>query len=505
MMPGASRRTSRQLLVDALVVVVVVVLVRLATFWSEVIDWDVGLYVTVAREVLHGNLPYVSAWEYRPPGLFFLLAAALAIFRSPTAAMAVLGVLAVCATSFALYGIGRIFTHHGRTVGLLAALFYATISIEDNGLAGNTEILFAPLLAWAVFIVLQARLGGRSLTAARTIMVGALVAAALQMKLMVLSEAAFIVVLAGWWARGGPKVGALIGGIALLPFVLEAVLYDVRSELQSFLDANVYATLRRAGVGTSAPSDNLRRILAQPYALFPASLLVLLAPFAYAASAKDSADRSIVKVLAAWLGVVALTLLLVREFNDHQFLELLPPLTLLAAFATVWLGERLRARRACAAVAFLIAFALHGYYQVVTGARLAYHRAILHDVQWHEANVDRIAARLRAAPAHFKTLFVVGETPIVYLLADAPLPTRFPFSLYLTDPEMWPLTGVDGREEVAHILASLPAFILRSDSQFHVDPYVDAQVAAALRSDYDLIGRFEHDSLYVRHDLRNRA
>jgi 4-amino-4-deoxy-L-arabinose transferase-like glycosyltransferase len=496
--PKADSPSLRAGIVDVALIVAVTLLVRAATFWSQVIDWDVGLYLVVAREVLLGHLPYVTAWEFRPPGLFFLLAGALRVFGNPGTAMAVLGVTGVTATSLALYALGRAFGNGGRMIGVVAGLLYATISIEDDGLATNTEILFAPFVCWAIYLVVGAVARGRSLSLGRAAGIGLLLGGALQMKLMVVPEAAFVIALAAWWARGGIGSGAVAAAIALLPFGVEAALYAARGQLGTFLDANFYAGLRRAGVGTTAPRDNLQRILAQPVALFPASVLWLLAPFGFVREEVRSPRRALIAVIAAWLVVEALTIVLVREYNDHQFLQLLPPLAVLAAYGTVSVGALAGMPRVFATVAVLLSFGLHGYYQVASTVRLAYHRSVLHDSTYREANVDRIARALRMYPPGDRSVFVVGETPIIYVLADAPLPTRYPFSLYLTDPEMWPLTGVDGRTEVARILATQPRFIVRSDSQFHLDPAVDAKVRAALAQRYRLEQQFEHDSLYER-------
>jgi dolichyl-phosphate-mannose-protein mannosyltransferase len=485
---------------DALLIVAVVLGVRSATFFTQVVDWDVGFYLVIAREVLHGHLPYVTAWEYRPPGLFFLLAAALGIFRTPALAMGVLGALGVFATSLALYVIGTRFTRDGRTLGLIAALLYATISIEDDGLAANTEILFAPFVCWALAVVLRVAARDGRIAPRTTLLTGLLLGCALQMKLMVAPEAAFVLALAATIAQGG--AAALIAGsvAALMPFALAAAVYAYFGALPQLYDANLGASLRRAGVSTTAPRDNLQRILAQPLALAPATILALLSPYAFVREPRGSPDRRLALIVALWLAVEALTIMLVREFNDHQFLQLVPPLALLAGFLVTHAGLGRRAVRVLAALTVLVSFALHGYYQVRSGALLAYHRAILGDATWREANVDRIAAVIRSEPEATRTLFVVGETPIVYLLADAPIPTRFPFPLYLTDPEMWPLTGVDGRDEVARIVAARPTFVLRSDSRFHLDPQVAAEVDAALRAVYQPVGTFEHDTLYRLRD-----
>jgi hypothetical protein len=362
--------------------------------------------------------------------------------------------------------------------------------------------LFAPFVCWALYVVVRRAVTIKRITPRETLLAGLLIGCGMQMKLMVAPEAAFVFVLAATVAGGGWAALLAASGVAVVPFALEAALYAYFGALPQLYDANIGATLRRAGVATTAPRDNLQHILAQPLALAPASLLALLSPVAAAREPRGTPDRMLALLVAVWFGVEALTVVAVREFNDHQFLQLVPPLALLAAYFVAHAGLTPRAMRVLVVLTVLASFALHGYYQAAIGVRLAYHRVVLRDMAWHEANVDRIAAAIRAAPPASRTLFVAGETPIVYLLADAPIPTRLPFSLYLTDPEMWPLTGVDGRTEVARILAARPQFVLRSDSRFHLDPQVDAEIAAALRSSYAVAGTFEHDTLY---ELRGAA
>ena len=53
---------------------------RLAFLNREVLDWDETTFMLMAQDVLRGNLPYVHIFDNKPPGMFFILAAAMKLF-----------------------------------------------------------------------------------------------------------------------------------------------------------------------------------------------------------------------------------------------------------------------------------------------------------------------------------------------------------------------------------------------------------------------------------------
>src|SRR6202163_465935 len=44
---------------------------------------DQGLYNAVADEIVHGGVPYRDAWDPKPPGVFYVHAALLALVPDP--------------------------------------------------------------------------------------------------------------------------------------------------------------------------------------------------------------------------------------------------------------------------------------------------------------------------------------------------------------------------------------------------------------------------------------
>ena len=58
------------------------IVLRSRIIWAPTGDPNVGAIYHVASVWLHGGLPYVAAWEYKPLGAFALWGAGLAAFGS---------------------------------------------------------------------------------------------------------------------------------------------------------------------------------------------------------------------------------------------------------------------------------------------------------------------------------------------------------------------------------------------------------------------------------------
>ncbi len=127
--------------------------VRDPDFWLEVLCWvtiafsaaqillfsfgrDQGIYATVADGLLHGEVPYEDLWDFKPPGIFFVYAAAFAALgksmmapRLLEVAGLLLMVLGLRRVSVDLFG--------SKTVGLvgaaLAALLHAQLEFWHSG------------------------------------------------------------------------------------------------------------------------------------------------------------------------------------------------------------------------------------------------------------------------------------------------------------------------------------------------------------------------------------
>jgi hypothetical protein len=129
-------------------------LLRSFSFVAAVIDTDEGLYMLQAREWLDGNWPIVAVWDMHPVGAPAIFAVFMAIFGDDIWVLRVLGAVCVAATASALFSAVR-YAGGPPALGLAAGVLYIAHSGLLGGLATNTEILFAPMIGWAMALGLR--------------------------------------------------------------------------------------------------------------------------------------------------------------------------------------------------------------------------------------------------------------------------------------------------------------------------------------------------------------
>ena len=281
-------------------------------------DASVGLYLYVAQRWLHGELPYVTAWEYKPPGLFAYYGAALvATGDRPALAVGCLAVLSTFATALGLWRLAPLVDRTAAAAsGRYAALFYVLLAPENEGYLGDAEVLLAPFVT-AAFVI---ACGDATLGAA--LFAGVLAGCALQMKLSVLPIVAIPAIVLARRARYPLRTLASYALAAVSPFAFEAVLYARAGDLAALVDTNAGATLRRArGLQSGIVRENLVWIVRQLRVLAPAVELA-----AFACSARVNARRI---ASWGWLAAALLSIALVGEFFDRQFVLTLAPVALL--------------------------------------------------------------------------------------------------------------------------------------------------------------------------------
>ena len=90
--PRAARSSVTTAVVVLACVAVVYLLLLLTTFKY---GRDQGIYAVVADAVLRGGAPYLDAWDFKPPAVYFAYALAEGVFGPSQAAVRVLEALAL--------------------------------------------------------------------------------------------------------------------------------------------------------------------------------------------------------------------------------------------------------------------------------------------------------------------------------------------------------------------------------------------------------------------------
>lgn len=505
------------------------VLVRLLGFVPSVLDPDESLYILQAREWLRGGWPYVAVWDMHPVGAPGLIALAFALLGESIAAARLLGAVAVAATGFLLFRT-VVLARGDRLTGLMAAVLYVAHSALPGGVATNTEILFAPFVTagWALAIVAARDVleTGRAPGQARLLGMGLCFGMALWVKQVVAPEAclAFAAVLALVLLRrtfgrsggaqdrgrtGWGRVLGLAGAFAIgcaAPTAATALVYAAQGEFGAFYEATFVAPLRYAAVASPDANVSARLILAGllqvAWLLAAAAVAVAVAirggalarlriasPLAAPTAAADprpiSGQRALLPIAAlVWFVGATIGIVMPAKFFGHYFLMWLPPLCLAAALglrALVAMAAPRLPRLVLLAVVAVIA-SMPVLNDTAARARSGFALRLPDPSRVVATTIARMLPAAGAAP---ETAFLVNYEPIVYFLANLPLPTRVPFWQQLTG-EYGNAIGQESDVELARVLGNRPALIVISPRSWdQVRPAAQEMVQTALADAYD--------------------
>jgi hypothetical protein len=90
---------------------------------------DQGIYAMVGRAILAGQMPYRDAWDFKPPGIFLIYAAARAVFRSGQAGIRIVECLGLVGMVVGMVKLTERWWG-ARLIGLLAGLMAVLIHAQ---------------------------------------------------------------------------------------------------------------------------------------------------------------------------------------------------------------------------------------------------------------------------------------------------------------------------------------------------------------------------------------
>jgi hypothetical protein len=433
---------------------------------------DEGGYAEAARLWARGDTLYRDIWVDRPQGLLLVFRAVVAAGSSSDvirgAAMLVGAATVVATFLLALRLVGR-------TAAIAAAVLMATAGtspfVESFTLAGE---LVASLVAVLALLVFPSYLSSRRV--AWLVLAGFLAGCALMVKQSAFDALLAMLAYLAWTERRRAMWPALtLVGAAAVPVVAGA------------LSAVTFHRWWFAVVGYRDSGDSIVTgsfvhrldLLANslPSAARGLGLLLVLAVVGW---------RGSPLLVRMWLGAAALGVIGGGNFHFHYYLQLVPPLSILAGagVAAILAGRR----RVLAAVAAGVAIAT----AVVTvplwfDSATAQAKAIWPD----DPHLQHDAALVRYADAHTRPgqkLLVLWGAADVYYLADRP-----PAIPYMWQQNVQAIPGVLGRARgvLAGKEPALVAAVQRPDA-------VDAsgKTAAILASAYRLAAVVDGVAVY---------
>lgn len=126
---------------------------------------DQGVFALVGRGLLEGKVPYRDLWDFKPPGIFFVYAAAQGLFGTANMmAPRLLEVLALFASVICLRNIADVFFEN-RTIGLVGGAVAALIHAQmDFWHSGQPETFGATATLVGIWLTAREHNGRRVLT-----------------------------------------------------------------------------------------------------------------------------------------------------------------------------------------------------------------------------------------------------------------------------------------------------------------------------------------------------
>jgi 4-amino-4-deoxy-L-arabinose transferase-like glycosyltransferase len=374
-------------------------------FWRAPLTADEGGYAEVARLWERGAHLYRGAWVDRPQGLVLSFRALLAVGGGSTESIRLLAALVSIAVVLATMALatrlcGRI---EGAAAGLLLASFGASPFIESFTFAGE---LLASLPAVLSLLAFVAYLHNRR--PPWLILAGLLTGCAVMIKQSAFDAGlAAILLLLIRERRRGLLPAALLLVSALLPVALAAA---TAPRFGDWWNAVVGYRAQGDSLLTGSPGHRLFLLLSSlPAAAIGLGLLGLLAVAGW---------RSSPLLARLWLGAALLGVVGGGNFHSHYYLQLAPPLSLLAGVGVRRLVvQPQRALAACCGAAAAATVALTAPLWFASGAAQA--RTIWpHDP--HLVDDGERAAFVRAHTTRGQSVLVIWAAADIYELADRP-------------------------------------------------------------------------------------
>lgn len=303
------------------------IVLRWFSFSFTVIDHDESTYIVIAQGLLQGKTYLLDLIDTKPIGIFLVYAGLIQLSGGSIFGMRLLTAVVVGLTAYLLYRQGRRATG-SDAVGWAAGIAYLFISsiFSRIGIPPNTELFFVPLAVGAIALAWDA--GNR---VGRYLGAGLLLGLGFVIKYVVAADAfalGLFLLLPG--LRRGEWLATIV--YRCLPLTLAFFLpilavYGYYQQLGA-TEAFWFYTLEVTGryPVRSTVVEKIVFLLDFYGRFFPWTLLAILA-----SGEPLAADRSWQRFCWLWLGCTSIMVLLPGKLFNHYHIQLMAPLSALAA------------------------------------------------------------------------------------------------------------------------------------------------------------------------------
>ncbi|MEY2600992.1 MAG: hypothetical protein QOJ36_311 [Verrucomicrobiota bacterium] len=305
------------------------------------LERDEGEYAYIAWRLGHNELPYRDWVDQKPPAIFWVYRAALALPLEPIRAVHFAALLFAAASSCALFFLALRFL--SRFWAFMAATLFTLLSADPfvQGTAANTEVfMLLPLILSQIAFVKAA---GNPRNILPMLACGALMGIAIAFKqvaavnwfLLIALYPIFAAPEKRWRAAIAFAIWSLGGLLAIAGIV--GLYFWTRHGLSELID-NVF-THNLEYIGAMTWSDRLQFCSETIARLARTETLVWIFSAMGLITLVITRKEKWFVFLAGWLITSMIGVSASGYFFPHYFQQLLPPLALIAAFGAQWLSE----------------------------------------------------------------------------------------------------------------------------------------------------------------------
>lgn len=448
---------SKKQLLLLLLTVIAAISVRMI-FLHEPFERDEGLYAHIGQEILRGGLPYRDAMDQKPPGIHYIYATLITIFGATTEGIRIGTALYSAGTLLAIFLCSR--RVFGTGAGLWAAMLYGIFSSGPliRGSSSNSEVFMVLPVVLSVYLLLLWADRPKTVIVALS---GLLLGSAMVIKTVALPHvlAGFLFVLItayrthGWRKTLSDTVA--FSCCSIIPLAGSALFFYFKGAFQDYY----YWTIEfNKMYGTTSPAEFFHRMGLGLSRTAP-ELLPMAAPALITIFRIFTAERSgRTFLLAATLAAAFVGLSMPTKFFEHYFIQLVPPLAILAGAGVAYVTSQRKSIAILAVLPFVAATAYwattdYKFYLSYSPDQVSA-KKYASEVFVNNAKIARYVKE-RTTPADY--IFQWGFEPEIYFLADRRSPNLYTVHFAVdASRDPWQATMDLGRS----ILTKRPVYII---------------------------------------------
>jgi hypothetical protein len=312
--------------------------------WAAPIGSDQSLYLYISDRLLEGGVPYVDAWDQKPPAVFVVYALFRAVWPSASV-VALADIVAAVSLAWALVALGRqtIGPQAGWAAASVALLFGNPAFSRLSGVyvRGQCEVFIAPAVTCALVLLTRVDRRNRHL-----ILAGMCLALAFWLKYNALAYALPIGLAVWLWGSSPRRVAdarVVVLGF-MIPTVAVLTYFAVQGALGELWLATIVYNLRYSGETYSAGlTGAIAHLAALPFEHARGDFLWFLGGLGAACLVAQGAfgERRVAILAMSWLtaAIVSIAINGARDLPQY-FIQAVPAMAFSAASGLVVLARR---------------------------------------------------------------------------------------------------------------------------------------------------------------------